>query len=430
MGRRFPALLAVLVAVTVLAVSVPAVSLATTGPDGVAQAPENESSAVPPARASAPVIEVQNTTSYLALPNDEVATSGYGRAGLDVAGAVAADTGQLSARYLETSAFVAFEESQSATERTAALRRATATVANRSEALQQRQRAAIRAYNSGSITTATFVRRLAVIDARAARLERVIDRIRRDAIQTRGYSPPNALRIRLDNLRAELQVLQGPVRSLAEQSIAGQRRADALYVETATDSVVLATTDGDRYVREGYLDSAYIPGNVDQFAQSDQYRISQAYDRAGAIYPWAFENVITQPSADGFGNSSIYLVNIDHAHGQLTSYIDGATTDVFHESQEKRLSVLPVATNVTNSTDTLSIQVHVTHDSGPTKVHVYRSGGTGADAQVSVNDQVVGRTGSDGQLWTIDPNGGATVVATTSTGERISVEIPPDASIG
>jgi hypothetical protein len=45
-------------------------------------------------------------------------------------------------------------------------------------------------------------------------------------------------------------------------------------------------------------------------------------------------------------------------------------------------------------------------------------------ARVTIDDQFVGRTGTDGQLWTIRPHGPVTINATNSAGERVTLRLP------
>jgi hypothetical protein len=131
-----------------------------------------------------------------------------------------------------------------------------------------------------------------------------------------------------------------------------------------------------------------------------------------------FENAIGSPSLSGFGDSSVYLVEASHPQGDLRAYLDGATRDVFHETQANAPEAVPVALTRTASTDRLRLQVNATHATGPMWVTVTRPGGpnaTAVDATVRVNGQRVGTTGADGRLLTLQPAGSFRVNATAGT---------------
>jgi hypothetical protein len=198
-----------------------------------------------------------------------------------------------------------------------------------------------------------------------------------------------------------------------------------VYFEASATGIVISRAAGNSYTREAFLGSQYRVGGVDQFAQSEQAPISAAYDQARRLYPWTIENDITNPSATGFGNTSVYRITIDHTQGTLISYLDGTTTQVFRELQDKRLSALPTE-SAANTTTNLTLVVNRTHDSGPMEVLVREFNSTRTvDAQVSVGNQVVGRTGADGRFWTVEPRGAVTVTAVAPDGDRVRLWIPP-----
>lgn len=427
MRHRFPAMLAVLVLTATVLTGTPALAAPAeaTEPAATVQ-PGNESTApVADLQQSTPIVSVANTSSYLALPANEVETNRFTTANLDVTGSVAVESSELRDQFLEESIFQAFNDAESTQERTAVLRQAANEIESRTTTLRELQGQTLREYNRGAISTPMFLRRLAVMDARARELTVAVDRILQEVGQSPTYSLPNTLRTRFQNLRSRPTLLRGPNRARVRQAIAGVQSPTQMYVEASGTGIVIARASGNGYTREAFLGSQYQVGGVDQFAQGNQAPISAAYDQARQLYPWTIENDITNPSATGFGNTSVYRITIDHTQGTLISYLDGTTTQVFRELQDKRLSALPTS-SAANTTANLTLVVNRTHDSGPMEVLVREFNSTDTvDARVSVGNQVVGRTGADGRLWTIEPSGAVTVTAVAPSGNRIRLWIPP-----
>ncbi len=418
MRPTLPALVALLVATATVAAGAPVPLPAdadagpATGTDTAGQQPS-----------TAPIDTVQNSSDYLSLSGQTRSSAEFGNATLDVAGTVAMDNGRLRTSFNETATLQAFRSADNSTARTAIVERTANRIDNRTAALQDRQQRAVSAYNRGELSAEAFLQRLAVIDAEAQRFDTYIGTVLRTTSRTPGYSLPNSLRTRLESLRVEPIILQGPVRTNVRRSVSGEDDAFGVYIETTNDGIILARLAGNRYVREALLADEYQQPGPDQFKQGEQAPISTAYERAQTLYPWTFENAITTPSATGYGSTPIYQISVDHTQGQLVSYIDGTTTNVFRETQEKRLSRLPLTGNATNSTDALGVRARLSHESGPMNVSVVDETGEPVDARVTLNGQFVGQTGSDGALWAIQPHGPVTLNATTSAGERVTLQL-------
>jgi hypothetical protein len=373
---------------------------------------------------STPVVSVPNTSSYLSIPANDVETNQFATASLDVTGSVAVESNELRDQFLERSVFRAFNDAESTREQTMILRQSANEIESRTAALRSLQARTLQEYNRGTISTTMFLRRIAIIDSRARVLTITVDRILQEVGQSPNYSLPNTLRTRFQNLRSRPTLLQGPNRARIGTAIAGAQSSAQMYVETSDTGIVIARAAGNGYTREAFLGSQYQVGGVDQFGQGELAPISAAYDQARNLYPWTIENDITNPSATGFGNTSVYRITIDHTQGTLVSYLDGTTTQVFRELQEKRLSALPTETAL-NETANLTLVVNRTHDTGPMEVHVREFNSTQTvDAEISVGNQIVGRTGDDGRLWTVEPRGAVTVSAVAPSGNRIQLWIP------
>jgi hypothetical protein len=206
--------------------------------------------------------------------------------------------------------------------------------------------------------------------------------------------------------------------------------------------VVLATVSGSefnrQYVREAYLPEVRDPGGTDQFRTDRGYDLEAARTRASELYPWTFENA--GPTSTGLRTgepylyrAGVYSVTVDHPHGaagqgDLVTYIDGASGEVFREVQLKDLSEVPTAEPRVNRSAGLYVAVNRTHPGGPVAVFV-RSNATGSpvDASVAIDGEPIGRTGSDGQLWTVAPRTAFTVRVTTETGNvTVGPMLPAD----
>jgi hypothetical protein len=369
------------------------------------------------------VRQVNDTTGYLVVDDDDVSTSGYGTSSLDVSTAVVVDATQLHGSYESATLETAFESTTNQTERETLLRQEARRLRARLDSLQTRQQEAIESYNAGTITTEQFLHRLARIDAAADEADARITLVQDDLGTTTGFSFSSSLQTRYTNLQAELIPLQGPVRDRITQSVRGTTNGTHVYYVTGPERVTLSTTTDSTYYREAYLGSERVENGTDTFAQSNSPRISLAYNRAAELYPWAFNN--TAPPGRGFGNTSVYRITVTHGHGSLTTYLDGNTTNVYRENQRKRLGEVPTE-RVSNRTETLQMSVERTHATGPMAVSVYDTNGSGVDATVRVNGVHVGSTGDDGRLWTVTPREQVEVTVTTPANETASVQFTSD----
>jgi hypothetical protein len=271
------------------------------------------------------------------------------------------------------------------------------------------------------MTTETYLRELAAVDAGADELSRSLTQLYEyvDSMRDPPVSPD-----RIAERKTRLVGLRGPVRDRVADAMLGETEPLRVSVETSDTAVVLATVTGSefnrQYIREAYLPSARDPGGTDQFRTAGGYDLGAARARASELYPWTFENA--GPTSTGLRTgepylyrAGVYSVSVDHPHGtagqgDLVTYIDGATGEVFREMQFKDVSEIPTAEPLTNRSGGLHVGVNRTHAGGPVSVFV-RSNATDepVDAAVSIDGEPVGTTGSDGQLWTVAPREAFTV---------------------
>lgn len=368
-------------------------------------------------RAASPVVEETNTTSYLALAGttkrSEVATTT-----LDVSGALATDSVALHSRYRELTFEARYQAAPNDSAREAVLRTTADQIEHQVDTLRRRERAARAAFNADQITTGRYLRRLAILDAEAGRLDERVSRLHARVEATDGEPVSDR---RLATMRADLVALDGPVRSGTAAAMAGHDGPLRTYVETSGDGVVLASvSDSDalaakEYVREAYVRSARNKSLPNQFANGTQAPLDAVVERARALYPWTFNHkqglsVAFLSGRPSLALAGVYSVAVKHAHGtargsDLVAYLDGGTTDVFREVQYKNVERVPTVSMGENRTERLVVRVNATRPGGPAEVTVTDTVGTPVTATVYVDGEQLGQTGADGQRWFVAPRG-------------------------
>ncbi|EMA39540.1 DUF7096 domain-containing protein [Halococcus hamelinensis] len=385
-----------------------------------------------------------NTTGSLTVDPDALETASYRRATLDVSATLTLATrsldGQFEQRVLDERA----NELDAASARRAQLNRSVARVETGIARLRARQTAAVRGYNNGTLTDREFVVELAYIDTAAGRLETAAGRVadRADSLagaQIDGQPVDNWAQ----NRQVQLGALEGPVRERIAGALRGENtvrienqpvRIDGVnatpttrleplrvYVETTDAGVVLATVDDGTYLRE-----ASLPGERNNTTAGELTGIQDALDRVQTSYPWAWNHSSSTTSA-GDRRAGIYAFTLYHDQGVLTTSLNRTSGRVFAEDQRIDLSSVPTATPVQNRTDDLRLQVNRTSPTGPLELSLSTADGEPADGRIAINNQSVGATGDDGQLWTVAPHENLSVTA--RTGEGV-ITVNTDATVG
>lgn len=368
-------------------------------------------------RAPSPVVEETNTTSYLSLDGaterSEVSTTT-----LDVSGALATDSAALHSRYRELTFEVRYQAAPNESVRRAVLRTTADRIEQQVDTLRRRERAARVAFNADQISSVRYLRRLAILDTEAGRLDEHVSRLHARVEATDGEPVSDR---RLAAMRADLVALDGPVRRETAAAMASHNGPLRTYVETSGDGVVLASVrDSDalaakEYVREAYVGSARNESRPNQFANGTQAPLDAVVERARVLYPWTFDHkqglsVAFLSGRPSLALAGVYSVAVKHAHGtargsDLIAYFDGSTTDVFREIQFKNVERVPIAPLGENRTDRLVVHVNATTPGGPAEVTVTDTVGTPVPATVYVGGERLGRTGTDGQRWFVAPQG-------------------------
>lgn len=370
-----------------------------------------------------PVIApVDDFANHASIPAENVTVSTYSGATVDVGTAVAADASSLRSEYQTTAFEDAFYATEQSAERDEIIASNIRHAEDRTQKLRDRRIAAIDAFDAGRLSTKSFIRSMALVDSKAERIAATVRRIKTVA-RTSSYSLPRTLDTRLENLRGELEVLNGPVAQRAARAVAGNGEIESVYVEASETGYTLAMVDGDTYFRETYLADERRPDATDQFRESDLYLLNAANRRGVELYPWVTND--SSPSSQTLGETGIYRFRAEYTTGDLTAYLDGGTTNVFRESQRQSVTAVPVTDSLTGRNNSLAVRVNMTYDTGPMNVTVFDTdSGQPIDATVSLNDKRVGRTGGDGTLWLVEPRVGVPLTIQTDDG-RIEMRIPP-----
>lgn len=363
-----------------------------------------------------------NTTGYLQPAGDD-ARGAYVHQDLDVGVAVADRVAQLGAR-LDSRTFereLAGEDVRS--ERLATIREYVTQLDSRTSAVRTAQREAREAFRDGQLSRAAFLQELARLDARAASLERLRSTVEGET--SRLTPQPQDALTTVQNLEASIEAVGGPATQRVRSRFAGTRSAGATYLSVTGDhGLVVATVSGELLYRDALDETERDPGGPDRFAVNGEPEISVALRRAAELYPWAFENGGAAEPLRGYGDTTVYRITAEHSQGVLSTYLDGATENVFREIQQTRLAMVSVTDRASASGDGLQLAVNATHETGPLSVTVTRTDAeTPVDARVTIDGQTVGDTGSDGHLWTVQPRGAATVRAVTDGGDAVEVRI-------
>jgi hypothetical protein len=406
-----PTRLVLLALAVALLVAAPVAGAATAGP----LAPADE-----PAASDLPVIRGQsNTTNFLDIQGRDVQRGGYGNATLDGSTTVGSAVDRLRGEYATRSFEAAYANTTDRKRRVALVRAEVDRLDARIAELERRQAAALGAYNDGDLSTRGFLADLAAVDDGARSAEAQLDRI----VERAGLVIPGDVETRINNLRAELVPLQGPVRERVGRAIAGETASTEVHALTSPTGIVVTTTDGERFYREAYLAADRDPGGEDNFVtDADPTGLNPANDRARELYPWAYGG--TSPELSREGTTSVYTVAIDHSQGRLRTHIDGATRNVFREVQILRSNRVPADT-VRNRTASVELRVNHTYGTGPMEVVVTDPvSGRPLNGTVFVDDYRVGTTGIDGRLWTTGPHPSGVVTVRTAEG-NVSVEVAP-----
>lgn len=269
-------------------------------------------------------------------------------------------------------------------------------IERRTEQLKTEERTAVQAYANGSISANDLLQTLARVHSRAQILDEALAEHGRLEMSVDGYSESD----RRSAIGDELEMLQTPVREQLDAAFDGSGSAQSrqAYVDASSNGVVVEMIDDGEYVREAVRFDNTDEDTSDSFGRDTSELLEYTQSE---LYPWALSN---NPSVSFGGISeSRYRLTIEHPQGTVSSYIDGSTRGVFREVQRLDVDELPRSATVRASNDDMNLTIHRTPNDGPVRFNVTDDDGDPVNALVKVNGDPVGRTGTDGLLWTLQP---------------------------
>lgn len=399
MRRAFPAVLLV-----VLLVAAPLTASVGTG-DG----PTNSEGPTAADRSVALQNETQLGLDGAARYNYSSPTSSFGTA-------VAGVDAELRTRYRRELAEVRVAAGPAGTQ--APYARVAADVEAEVNAMRARERAAVRRYANGSISENELARVLARQHAHAVAIERSV----RDL---RLLASDDEVQDRFRDLQGRLETFQSPVRSLLLQSVRGEGATPTVLVAATGDGAVLAAVHDGTFYREAIRYDYRQPSQPPSISTP-----GNAIDRIGELYP---ETESAEAGISGlrrFPSQQLFRVEIDHPTGPTQAYLDMATARVFYEKKRQPLSALSPTTAVNQSTDGLRVVVNRTAPTGAMEIRVYDAEtGDPVDARIGIGGQIVGSTGADGRLWTVEPPRAYAINATSGEASATVVVSPQSAEV-
>ena len=400
---------AVAVALLVCAAALGAVSISTTQEaDGPAMS----------------VQQAENTSNYLGPNASDIDRSGEETTSLDVGAAVSTNGGQVRSTYSRVALRQKYRNAGSEEERRAVVRNGTERLAERVDALEQREARAIDGYAGGEMAESDLFRVLSAVDAEADERAETADWLNARADEL-GMNNESS---RLNSLRLRLVPLRGPVRDDIIEGLDG-RTSVRVHTEVARGGIVLSTVERQESGEYVYVRESYDP-DIRDVRDADRYNgdFAAVYDRLTEIYPWVSGN---NPGIGGStridsGGERLYSMSLVHDHGELQPYLDGGSGRVVKETQRNRVDRLPTTVvNETSESGDFRVRVETTRAGGPLGVTVVDNlTGEPLDVVVTVDGDRVGSTNNE-RLWTVAPQG-ETTVNVTRGGETVTVETTPE----
>jgi hypothetical protein len=357
----------------------------------------------------------QNGPSY-ASPDTGAATGeGYESPSLDLGAAVQADAQQLRAEHEQRVLDVELTAAFDASAREFVAEKRLEAVASRYQQIAEREAELLEAYGDGEIDTALFLSELTTL--------RVATEMQSD-LQAEAAAEVTVPE-RLLNLEGALWV-ESPVLDHVAEGKRNVDRSTAVYVLTGEDSYVLGTVDDGTFLRQATLRSGRnlsAGTDADQLREGGNLSLERVSERTAELYPWIDNQLV--PGSYGYHDprAKVYEVTLDHPKGELLTFLDGATTDVFHENHWQPFDRIEFTRTVQNNTSGLNVSVDQTRETGPMRLTVTANGQPVPNATVRISDQVVGTTNAGGVLWTVEPRIASDLSVTTTDGDRVLVSL-------
>ncbi|WP_323191049.1 hypothetical protein [Halostella sp. PRR32] len=350
--------------------------------------------------------EAGNTTSRL-NPSGNVVSS-HVSSETDMSQVLTEADNRMELRFRNRTFQRQFSKASSAASRSAVASAMLDDIERRTEQLKSEERSAVRAYVNGSISESDLLRTLASVHTRSQTLDDTLTNHEQLESSLLDYSESD----RRSTIADELEMLRSPVRQRLDQVYDGSadQRSTVTYVVASSNGVVVESIADGEYLREAVRFDNTNANTTDTF-DGDTSALHE-YTQT-ELYPWSFSN---NPSISFGGISeSRYRLSIGHSQGTVSAYIDGNTREVFRESQRLRLVELPHSGSLTTTKDGLNLTINKTPNNGPMRFNLTTTDGDPVNGVVEINGKEVGRTGTDGVLWTLQPRSYYLISVSTET---------------
>ncbi|WP_242492877.1 DUF7094 domain-containing protein [Halogeometricum borinquense] len=335
----------------------------------------------------------------LGIPSAQVDRSSLVTRTVELGPALTLDDNETKMRIKTLAAIDRIESTEPQDRRQQLILQELTTIEQATISLRSRQQETLRAYGEGRIDSRTLLIRLAIIDMHARELEDRSDRIQEIIKSMPDFSKDSDVA----SLERKLDTFTGPVRQHAVAVLTGKAESTRFFVQTGTDSVVLSTIRKDTYVREVYRGDIRRP---DSGIISD----IEALNATVAAYPNISTLQYRQNGTNIVGTEkNNFLVRIKHKRGQLSAFVDSGSQKVFKEFQYRPLDTMETDSTQSAIKDGLKLTAHQTYAGGPVRFTLNDTEtNEPVNALITVGlrseDSVaVGKTGSDGSLWTMAP---------------------------
>ncbi|ELY48493.1 DUF7096 domain-containing protein [Natronorubrum bangense] len=283
-------------------------------------------------------------------------------------------------------------------------------IIDRAAELEEREEAAVEAHAAGQLSTTELLQIVLRNHNEAAVLSDALDHIDDRTDRIDDYS------LSIQDQQDALEMHRTPVRAQLESAANGIEDGTVITVETSEEGYALSLINSN-YIRE-----ATIFDNREAAWGSDFDDISDAYEYAGELYPWVFEN---RQSAGAREHTDVNLYHIEASHdqGQLEAYLDGGTGEVYREVQELSHTSLPTETETIWSSGDYRLSLNETPASGPAKLTVTdATTNESKTATVAVDGFEIGTTDGEGTIWFVPP-AESYELTVTAEDERIELTV-------
>ncbi|WP_227134919.1 DUF7094 domain-containing protein [Halorubellus salinus] len=360
-----------------------------------------------------------NTTQR--LPITGPVTENYSTVELDFGASMALSNERVASQYQVSLVELQLEQVQTERARGAIVGEYLDATVEELTALNAAEERAVARYRQGEISAETLLVKFAMIDRRARAIDDSLARI-----ENAGTPLTRSTRDRIRNVDLGLDSFNTPARRHVALAATGELKGgvNPLHVAASDQGVAVEMLDGGEYHRNAIRFDNRMSGGVDQFEDYVDFQ-----NRVNELYPWARSSFQGGISIDVYPGWNLYRATGRHPQGSLTVYADGATRDVYRETQVLLLDRLPELETVRAIRENVSVSVTPTASGGPVLVNVTRlavgnESATPLDAVVRVNDHTVGRTGGDGTIWLLPPSEGDYEVRVVQDGTSINVTVP------